>query len=45
MSHTEASRALLALGHEQQLLMQWLRTHAYPLWATQGYDRVRGGFQ
>jgi mannose/cellobiose epimerase-like protein (N-acyl-D-glucosamine 2-epimerase family) len=45
MSHTEASRALLALGHEQQQLVQWLRTCAYPLWAKQGYDRIRGGFQ
>lgn len=41
----EAARARLALVHEQDLLLRWLRTDAYPLWATQGYDRIQGGFQ
>src|ERR1700683_1140070 len=53
MSRTEAaaanaaaaSGAKLELKHEQDLLLHWLRADAYPLWATQGYDRVQGGFQ
>ncbi len=53
MSRTEAgaanaaaaTRARAELGHEQDLLLHWLRVDAYPLWATQGYDRVQGGFQ
>jgi mannose/cellobiose epimerase-like protein (N-acyl-D-glucosamine 2-epimerase family) len=45
MSHTEASQAKLALRHEQELLLNWLRAYAYPLWATQGYDHIHGGFQ
>lgn len=53
MSRTEAaaanavaaSRARLELNHELDLLLHWLRADAYPLWATQGYDRIRGGFQ
>jgi mannose/cellobiose epimerase-like protein (N-acyl-D-glucosamine 2-epimerase family) len=44
MSHTEASQATLELRHEQELLLHWLRTYAYPLWATQGYDHIHGGF-
>jgi mannose/cellobiose epimerase-like protein (N-acyl-D-glucosamine 2-epimerase family) len=45
MSRTEPSGARAALAHEQELLLHWLRADAYPLWATQGYDRIQGGFQ
>src|ERR1700683_3813740 len=45
MSHPEASRVRLELAHEQELLLHWLRADAYPLWATQGYDPIYGGFQ
>jgi mannose/cellobiose epimerase-like protein (N-acyl-D-glucosamine 2-epimerase family) len=45
MPDTEASQAILALRHEEQLLLQWLRSYAYPLWATQGFDAMHGGFQ
>ncbi|HEX2789736.1 MAG TPA: AGE family epimerase/isomerase [Steroidobacteraceae bacterium] len=41
----EASGAKLALKREQQLLQHWLLADAYPLWATQGYDRIHGGFE
>lgn len=29
----------------QRALARWLVAEAYPLWSTQGVDRVRGGFQ
>ena len=34
-----------ALARERELLLRWLLTDAYPLWATQGYDTVHGGFE
>jgi mannose-6-phosphate isomerase len=34
-----------ALAHEQELLLRWLLTAAYPLWAARGYDAVHGGFE
>src|ERR1700723_592759 len=40
-----ATRARLELAREQDLLLHWLRADAYPLWASQGYDRILGGFQ
>jgi mannose/cellobiose epimerase-like protein (N-acyl-D-glucosamine 2-epimerase family) len=40
---TEASRAELKREHEA--LLRWLRTDAYPLWATRGFDAVHGGFE
>lgn len=43
MPRTEAGAPDAA--HELELLLQWLRTEAYPLWATQGYDWKQGGFQ
>jgi mannose/cellobiose epimerase-like protein (N-acyl-D-glucosamine 2-epimerase family) len=45
MPRTDTSPAGPALRHEQELLMHWLRAYAYPLWATQGYDQIHGGFQ
>jgi mannose/cellobiose epimerase-like protein (N-acyl-D-glucosamine 2-epimerase family) len=40
-----AAEALATLKREHQLLRRWLLNDAYPLWATQGYDRLRGGFE
>ncbi|MFI4865876.1 MAG: AGE family epimerase/isomerase [Steroidobacterales bacterium] len=40
-----AAEALARLNREHQLLRRWLLNDAYPLWATQGYDRLRGGFE
>jgi mannose/cellobiose epimerase-like protein (N-acyl-D-glucosamine 2-epimerase family) len=40
---TEASLAKLQGQH--QALRRWLLDEAYPLWATQGYDQVHGGFE
>ena len=37
--------ALATLTREYQLLRGWLLNDAYPLWATQGYDRLHGGFE
>lgn len=34
-----------ALARERERLVRWLLTDAYPLWATQGYDSVHGGFE
>ena len=51
MSPTEAATSansgevLATLKREQQLLRGWLLNDAYPLWAAQGYDRLRGGFE
>src|ERR1700733_7382296 len=51
MSPTEAATSansgevLATLKREQQLLRGWLLNDAYPLWATQGYDRLHGGFE
>jgi mannose-6-phosphate isomerase len=33
------------LWREQQLLLRWLLADAYPLWASWGFDELRGGFQ
>jgi mannose/cellobiose epimerase-like protein (N-acyl-D-glucosamine 2-epimerase family) len=40
-----AGEALATLKREHQLLRRWLLNDAYPLWATQGYDRLHGGFE
>ena len=40
-----AGEALATLKREHQLLRGWLLNDAYPLWATQGYDRLHGGFE
>jgi len=40
-----AAEALATLKREHQLLRRWLLNDAYPLWATQGCDRLRGGFE
>ena len=51
MPHTEAAAAAAreaaggALARERELLLRWLLTDAYPLWAAQGYDSIRGGFE
>jgi len=41
----DAGDALATLKREYQLLRGWLLNDAYPLWATQGYDRLHGGFE
>ena len=38
-----ASRAKLKREHE--VLLRWLLTDAYPLWATRGYDEASGAFE
>jgi mannose-6-phosphate isomerase len=40
-----AAQSLAALRQEHEWLSRWLLRDAYPLWATQGYDRVHGGFE
>jgi mannose-6-phosphate isomerase len=40
-----AGQSLATLKREHQLLHRWLLDDAYPLWAAQGYDRRRGGFE
>jgi mannose/cellobiose epimerase-like protein (N-acyl-D-glucosamine 2-epimerase family) len=40
-----AGQSLATLQREHQSLQRWLLHDAYPLWAAQGYDRRRGGFQ
>jgi mannose/cellobiose epimerase-like protein (N-acyl-D-glucosamine 2-epimerase family) len=40
-----AGDALATLKREHQWLRGWLLNDAYPLWATQGYDRLHGGFE
>ncbi|MFI4867813.1 MAG: AGE family epimerase/isomerase [Steroidobacterales bacterium] len=51
MPHTEgaapSARGAVgaALARERELLLRWLLTDAYPLWATQGYDSIHGGFE
>jgi len=42
---TQCGEALATLKREHQLLRGWLLNDAYPLWATQGYDRLHGGFE
>jgi mannose-6-phosphate isomerase len=42
---TAAGQSLATLQREHQSLRGWLLHDAYPLWAVQGYDRQRGGFQ
>jgi mannose/cellobiose epimerase-like protein (N-acyl-D-glucosamine 2-epimerase family) len=44
-SSASAAEVLATLKREHQLLRRWLLNDAYPLWATQGYDRLRGGFE
>jgi mannose-6-phosphate isomerase len=51
MSRTDAAApadsgaSVAKLKREHEILLRWLLTDAYPLWATQGYDEVRGGFE
>jgi mannose/cellobiose epimerase-like protein (N-acyl-D-glucosamine 2-epimerase family) len=44
MSRTDAP-CHAELQRELESLRRWLLTDAYPLWATRGYDEVRGGFE
>jgi mannose/cellobiose epimerase-like protein (N-acyl-D-glucosamine 2-epimerase family) len=41
----DARQSLATLKREYQWLHRWLLHDAYPLWAAQGYDQRRGGFE
>jgi mannose/cellobiose epimerase-like protein (N-acyl-D-glucosamine 2-epimerase family) len=42
---TGIESSLARLQGEHQLLRRWLLDEALPLWATQGYDKIHGGFE
>jgi mannose-6-phosphate isomerase len=40
-----AEVSLAKLKREHDFLRTWLMNDAFPLWATQGYDQIHGGFE
>lgn len=44
MGETMTPSPLSEAAQRRDLLVAWVRDHAYPLWWEQGYDHARGGF-